>query len=522
MQKTNSHKTFDFQFINPNLIFSKIFFITILLISVNSIAQTTYSPSFEQTDQLIRENKLEEAYKLMKTYQVSYPNDFMTTWKTAQLAYWTWDIDNAKRYYLETLALDEKNVLVKNDYAKMLFAIGDYDEAAVVFAQLRKNDPNSPELWGYSVKSYYYDNKLNRAMRLFKELPESLQSNVDLYYLKREIASYKATNINLGVSYIDDNQPMQTLIPKLRISKMQSSYLNWYFEGAFNKFSNDTLNSSSQTFKIGNKFDFNSLKLKADVFVGTTMLPTAEESALIGGLLLSKKVTKGVDLLAEFSRNPYYYSLPSTTHFVLQDNVGVALSISDIEKFSGNIQFQNQKFNDDNVIAATSLWLLSPAIGTKTINAKFGYSYEAMDSESDNFTAIKSIAQIVEDFGTTTTVDGVYMSYFTPQNQKIHSALLNIELNLSPKLVVNLRGSYGFNAKWDNPYLFLNEDSSNQLFIDKGFYSDNFNPANYKADLNYELNRKISVGMKYEYFKTAFYTANTFMLNLNYKIISEK
>ena len=522
MLKINTYSICSSFYINSTSIFFKTVLLVILLTNTKSIAQVNFSPSFEKTDQLIKENKLDEAYTLMKMYQVSYPNDFITSWKTAQLAYWTWDINNARRYYLKTIRLDESNLFVKNDYAKMLFAVGDYNEAAAVFAELRKNDPNSPEIWGYSIKSYYYDNKLNKAMALFEELPESLQSNVDLYNLKRDIAILKATNINLGISYIDDNQPMKTISPTLRISKMQSSYVNWYFEGTLNTFSNDTLNSNSQTFKVGNKFDFNSLKLKADAFVGTTILPNTEKSAVIGGLFLSKKITEGVALNAELSRNPYYYSLQSTTNFVFQDNAGIALSITDIKKFSGNIQYQKQSFNDDNSITATSVWFLSPKFGSKTINAKLGYAYEAMDSENDTFSSIKSIPQIVDDFWTNPEVKGIYMDYFTPQNQKINSALLNIELKLSAKLEINLRGSYGFKAKIDNPYLFLNEDSSNQLFIDKGYISEEFNPASFKANLNYILNEKIAIGLHYDYFKTAFYSANTFMLNLNYKIISEK
>jgi len=498
--------------------------IAILLInSAKSVSQTTkFAPSFEKTDQLINDGKLQEAYKLMKSYQVSYPNDFMSTWKAAQLAYWTCDIENAKILYRATLKLDTTNVLVKDDFAKMLFAVGAYKEASVWFSQLRTVNPNSAELWAYSVKSFYYNNELKKAMDLFQQMPESIKNNPELISLKSEIAIYNSLNINLSTSYIDDTQPMQTLIPKIRISKMHNSYLNWYIEGNFNSFSNDTLNRNAQTVKIGNKFTFKNLNLTAEVFTGATVLPAIEESAIIGGLFLSKKIVKGVALNAELSRNPYYFSLPSTSDFVLQDNLGITLSITDLRKFSGNIQYQKQQFNDDNSITAESFWFLSPAFGTKSIKAKIGYAYEGMDSDTDNFAALKSIPQILENFGTTTFIDGIYRSYFTPQNQKIHSALLAVDLKLSTKMVINLVGSYGFSAEWDNPYLFLNEDRSGQLFIDKGFSTVSFKPATYKADFSYTLNQKMNLGLNYNYFRTAFFTANTYMLQLNYKIFSEK
>ncbi len=504
-------------------VFSKIFIVIILLIGIESVAQNRkFTPSFEKTDKLIKEGKLEDAYKQLKSYQLMYPNDFLTSWKTAQLAYWTWDIENAKRYFKLTLKLDGTHVLVKEDYAKMLFAIGDYKEAAILFSELRTASPEATEIWAYNIKSYYFNNELSKAMDLLLQMPESVKSNPELLALKSEIAAYKAVNINFSTSYTDDNQPMKTLVPKFRISKMHNSYLNWYFEGTFNQFSNDTLDASSQIVKIGNKFTFNNLKLTADVHIGSTILPALEESAFIGGLLLSKKITKGVDINAELSRNPYYYSLPSTSSFVIQDNLGIALVIKDIEKFSGTFQHQNQMFNDDNTIVASSFWFLSPGIGTKKINAKIGYAFEAMDSENDNFESIKPLAQVVEEFGTNTTINGIYNDYFTPQNQKIHSALVAIQLKLTPKTEINLVGSYGFSAKWDNPFLFLNEDSMGQLFIDKGFATENFKPATFKADFTYAVNTKLNMGLHYNYFKTAFFTANTFMLNLNYKIFSEK
>ncbi len=503
--------------------FSKIFLVLILLISVKSFSQVRrFTPSFEKTDQLIKEGKLEEAYTKMKSLQVKHPRDFLTSWKTAQLAYWTWDIENAKLYFKLTLKLDETNVLVKEDYAKMLFAIGDYKEAAVLFNELRTISPESTEIWAYNIKSYYYNNELSNAMDLLLQMPENMKSNPELLALKSEIAAYKAVNINFSIGYTDDNQPMKTLVPKFRVSKMHNSYLNWYFEGAFNQFSNDTLDASSQIVKIGNKFTFNNLKLTADVHIGSTVLPALQESAFIGGLLLSKKITKGVDLIAELSRNPYYYSLPSTSSFVIQDNSGITLSISDIKKFSGNIQFQNQMFNDDNTIAASSLWFLSPGIGTKIIHAKVGYAFEAMDSEQDNFKSLKPIEQVIADFGTNTPIIGIYDAYFTPQNQQIHSALVALQLKLNSKTEINLVGSYGFRAKWDNPFLFLNEDSMGQLFIDKDFTTVDFKPATFKADFTYSVNTKLNISVHYNYFKTAFFTANTFMLNLNYKIFSEK
>lgn len=510
-------------YLKIHLISFKILFIITLFAGVETTAQRIKIPTiFEKTDLLIKEKKLDQAYSMIKRYQATHQNNIDATWKTAQLAYWNWDIDNAKIFYKAAIKLDESNNLIKYDYAKMLFAVGDYEEASELFKLCLITDPNNLEIWAYRVKTYFYNNDLDSALSVYNEMPDQIKANPDLSELKTQILYLEAINITVSGSYANDNQPMQTLSSKFRVSKMKSSYVHWYVEGTYNTFSNDTLNSNSQNVKIGNKFTFVNLKLDADVSLGATVLPRASEFAIIGGIVLSQKLGTGASLNAELSRNPYYYSLPSTTNFVLQDNLGLSLSVSNLEKFSGNIQFQNQKFNDANTISATSLWFLSPEFGKGKVKAKIGYAYESMNAKNDNFTSVKSLPELIEDFGTTTSIAGFYSSYFTPRNQVIHSALFAVACTMSPKFTINLTGSYGFSAKWDNPYLFLNQNDSGETFVDKDFLNEKFKPATYKADINYIFSQKFNIGLHYNYFKSAFFTANTFMLNLNYKIINEK
>jgi hypothetical protein len=492
------------------------------LTNLNVSAQINPTTTFAQADLLIKQKKLNEAYSLMKRYRTAYPRDFNAAWKTAQLAYWNWDTDNAKILYELAIKLNQNETAIKFDYGKMLFEIGDYKEAEIFFTQYRTENPSSAEAWIYSIKTLYFNKELKKAVALFEYLPSSLETNTDLQTLKSEINTYRAAKIGLSMGYVNDNQPLKTLIPKLLLSKIHNSYLNWYFEGTLNLFSNDTLNGNSQIFKIGNKFTFNKLKLVADISVGTTILAAANEGAIIGGLILSKQLGNSFSLTAELTRNPYYFALPSTTNFVLQDNAGIGLSFSNFKKFSGNIQYQKQSFNDDHSISAASLWILSPGLGTGIVNAKIGYVYEGMDAEKDNFTPINSLQDLIANPNSATSINGFYKSYFTPQNQKIHSALIALQVKPSPKIIMNLTGSYGFSATWDNPYLFLNQDLSSQFFIEKGFLSETFKPATYKAEVAYAVNRALDIGLNYNYFKTAFFTANTFLFNLNYKIISER
>ena len=476
----------------------------------------------QRSDELTKKGEVAKAYQLLQKYQYTNAKNVDFVWKLAKLAYWNSDIDAAKTYYNSVLKLDRNNFNIKLDYAKMLYELGDYQESSELLKQYLVHDNTSEDISTLLVKAKFYDGKVKNAEQLITTLPLPIQSSIQIKQLKEEIAIYKALNIGLSVAFTNDDQPLKTLMPKIKIGKQENHFINWSVEAAFNNFSNDTLSSSAQTIQAVNKFHFRKLGLDANVLLGATILNSNNKSSIIGGILLSKKISSAFALELEAIRNPYYYSIPSTNVLVTQDNIGGALVINNLAKFTGRFQIQQQIYNDNNKINSTSGWVLSPSLTGKNFQTKIGYSFDNTDSDNDNFTPVKSLNEIIQNYANSQVIDGIYNPYFTPNHQKTQSALLWFLLKPTKHLEINFTGTYALSATFENPILFLNTDDLNQTVFDKAFLKQKYKPANYRAGITYTVNKKFSSALNYEYFKSAYYIANTFMLSLNYRLINEK
>lgn len=475
-----------------------------------------------KSDDLVKKGKLEEAYQLLQRYVKTYAKNPDLQWKIAKVAYWNKDIYAAKDYYNAAIKLSPTNLNIKLDYAKVLYEIGDYKESSEFLNQYVAYDKTAEDIWILLIKANFYDGKVKDAERLITIAPANIQSDLQITQLKKEIAEYKALSIGVSLAFTDDDQPMNTFKPKIRIGKRENHFINWMVEGAFNNFNNDTLSASSQTIKVGNTLHFRKLGLDANLSIGATILNSNSKGSVIGGITLSKNITKAFALEFEATRNPYYYSIPSTQVLVTQDNVGGAIVVNDLLKFTGKFQIQQQTYNDNNKIKSTSGWLLSPSLTGKMFQTKIGYSFDDTDSDRDNFRAVKTLNQIIQNYANSTEIIGVFDPYFTPHNQKSQNALLWLLVKATDQLEINFTGNYPLSATFENPILFLDKDNLNQTVIEKDFVKQNYKPTNYRAGITYRPSKKISTGLNYEYFKSAYYTASTYMLSFNYRLINEK
>ena len=107
--------------------------IMILIIGFLLLANNSFAQQKKDTRQFSKDLKdagnIKDSYKILKTYLKDHPKEFNALWFCAKLAYWNWDIDNAKKNYQTCLAQQPKNYYLKLDYAMMLVELGNYNEA---------------------------------------------------------------------------------------------------------------------------------------------------------------------------------------------------------------------------------------------------------------------------------------------------------------------------------------------------------------------------------------------------------
>ena len=494
--------------------------LTLLFVILFSIAcQFVYAQS---SSNVLNECKTEaanghykKAFRTLKPYAVKHPEDFDMQWFAAKLAYWNWDVVGAKTFYKKALALKKEHLYVRLDYAKMLVDIGDYGFAIQLLKQYIQFDKWSADAQLYYIKAQYYSGNLTAALDAIHQMPDYMQQGNEVAALKKEIRFKHGYNLLLANDFVNDDQPLKTISPSLNIGRQHSALLNWQAAGSFQSFQNDVINTNAHVVELSNKMNVLRWHQQWNVHLGMSSL-SKQSSETIGGIEVQQSLLKHFSLGLEAERKPYFYSLASTQTAVVYNSFATSLSTNDFKKFSGKLQLQQQQFDDKNAITNASVWLLSPSLNWKWLSIKAGYSYQSSNATINHYAPTISIDSFLTNYDSTRKIPGVYSPYFTPANQTIHAALLWLEMKPSKKLVFTVTANFTLSASLDNPYFFLNKDNNNNVFFDKGFVKQTYQPAHYKADLSFKQSKQWQLGLGFEYLKTNYYEANYFHCYLSF------
>lgn len=492
--------------------------ITGFLLLTNNVLAQQKKDTLQFSKELKDAGNIKDSYKLLKIYLKDHPKEFNAIWFSAKLAYWNWDIDNAKQYYQTALTQQPKNYYLKLDYAMMLVELGNFDEAIGHLHQYIKYDSLSKEAQLYLAKAYYWQGNTTAALNTLNNVPATLKNNESVKNLRHEIALVRAINLNIKAGYDVDDQPMKHFSSGVEISKNESNLCNWYIGTKIHFFNSDTSSTNAYHYYLGNKFTFYNLGMQINTHLGATTLPYANSTEFTGGIAINKKLFKGFSLLLDAERKPYFFTIKSSQTKVLQSIVTGVVSIDNFKGFTGKLQYQQQMFDEGN-IHAVSAWLLTPALKWNKFSIKAGYSYQNSDADNNNYSSTKSLDSIIAH--PTTAIKGVYLPYFTPKSQTIHSALL--WLNYKPTGSWNITASTNIavNASLQNPYLFLNKNTNNVTIIDKGYSSLNYSPIDINLKLQYNISERVSALANYAYQKTNFYSGHFIDATIHILLLNE-
>ncbi len=463
---------------------------------------------------------IKDPYRILKTYLNKHPKEFNAIWFTAKLAYWNWEIDNAKTYYQTAFSLQPKNYYLKLDYAMMLVEIGEQEEAIVHLEQYIKYDSLSKDAQLYLAKAYYWQGNTGVALRVLNHLPAKLKNNELVKELRHEISLLSATNLDIKTGYDFDDQPLKHITAGAALHKYESNLLNWSIEGNTHQFKSDSSSTNAYSIEAGNKFSFYNLGMQLHTRLGATSLPFANATVFTGALGIQKKLYPGISLLLSAERKPYFFTSTSTQVSVLQTEATTAIAVENFKQFSGKIQYQQQLF-DGNTIKSFSAWVLSPALKLNKFSIKAGYAYQQADADSNTYTVNhKLIDNIIFYNG---VISGVYSPYFTPKSQQIQSALLWLNYKASGRLSITASGSYGIHATLSNPsiYFYTTDLPTNIPTITKSYSTQTYTPIDASLKVLYKFNERVSANASYEYHKTNFYTGQFINATLNILLLNE-
>jgi hypothetical protein len=146
-----------------------------------------------------------------------------------------------------------------------------------------------------------------------------------------------------------------------------------------------------------------------------------------------------------------------------------------------------------------------------------GYGFSYSDAKTNLYTAKQTLNEVIANFNLNESIDGYYNPYFTPKNQVVNSALLLLNYKISNKIDLSAKGNYGFSAKCQNPFIYLNTDSLGNIVFANDSNKVSFNPFEVSGTLTYSILTNFGVKATYTHQETFFYNRNNANLGLNYK-----
>lgn len=491
---------------NTNII--KLTFTILFLLTVACVtAQQSITEIVAKTKLLQKQGNPKAALEILNAYFVKENITKIqpeVVWYAAQLAHLNYDYVAANNYYEMALKGMPNNITLIEDYGAYLLSIGKYDRAIEVL----KPHQTSTLSKLYLAKTYYWKgeyDKVNTTEKTFS-INELRFDFVRSFFYEFELA--KALKFNINSTYQSDDQPMHSLAIGIDVSKKINNMFSPLIAASTSRFTCDSFASNAIIAKVGNNFYFTNLKSNLKLTLGS--FSVYNQSQIIYQAIWQSKISKAFSVDINYSKEPYLYTIASTKNSTALTEKSLAFNIDNLKKLSGKVQFTQQSFDNNNINQLSS-WFLFPVLTKKNIIAKIGYAFQYANADSSMYVSKNKTTSI------TKNIAGIYNPYFTPKNQMVHNALIQVALNLSNKFSFTTTASISLSATIDNPFLNTVYNSSGNIIIENGYAPTRYNPLEIKATTNYKLSNTVSISANYQYANLFFYTNN--FVNLSTQIL---
>lgn len=483
----------------------------------------------EMAKKLKNDGKIKSTYNLLKQYTLNNFNDIDGLWLFAQTAYWMKHFKESESIYENTIQLYPDNYYLKLDYAKMLVSIGNFNKAQPLLnAYLNYDSTNVEALTLLAKISYWqgnYNEAENKAVKVLARYPEYNSALT----LQNEILLAKSPWIELGSIYTSDDQPLQNISPAIGGGIYLNSLFSPYINVQTPIFIDNSNTTNSLLFKLGNKSLFSKAGIELNINAGVFKYPNNNTITWTGNIDIDKTFIRHLILSAKAEHKPYIYTLSSLDSPLSENHYNLTLNWNNPDSWNGKISYDIHQF-DNNYTSSLSGWVVTPPLKVSIVDFRVGYGYNYSTSKENRFVSKKTIAEILDTnnyynditYFSHIQIEGVYNPYFTPYKQKVHTALVSIAIHPLKTLDLGIKASYGFKAEVQTPYLYLNNDASSNIIIEKNYFTKNYSPLEINAYATFKINNKTILKAEYTYSKTNFYKSNYVGLGLKMSLFNEK
>lgn len=495
-----------------------LFFVVLLIIpfiSLKAQNELLYS-TIDQAKEIISLNKLDEAKDLLSDFENKYPGSLWIEQLYASCLHQLKDYHEADIIYRRALEFHPDNSDLKYGYGLLLFDMNKLDQSKKwleAYSQEVKNNAKAEALLG---KLYYWDKNFNSSFLHLQRARELDPINEEIKELYEKVYRLCSHQFSINPKLRDDTQPMLMLGTNFTYAK--------YISSAFDiKVSNDIFNYTQipqgnriTSLFIGNTFHINKINAELLIEGGGYNWKSDTINKWRAKIAWKQKISRNIysQVLAE--RKLYDFTVASIETPTIMNQLKWFIAYEKTGGWTGQLGVQYQYFEDNNIIKAYYLWVLSRPILLKKMDLSFGLSSNFMDSEIDHFKPKKTINEIQQGNQRNKNIDGVYDPYFTPLQQLVNSILGNINYHFSSKTHLNIRGSFGIFSTAEVASFSIETNSAGEDEFVKTYSTTHYKPFEFQISFHNSFSKKFELELSYGHERTYYYDSNQFNLGFNF------
>ena len=462
---------------------------------------------------IVKELNSKEQYSksiiLLQSYYSMHKNDQYAGWIYAQTLHYFGDYAESQRIYKITIQQFPGNNDIKLDLINKLVESGDLSAAIIQINQFLPDFPTDCKFVAYKTLAqiFYWKGDYDQSITEIDRALAIYSNDQPAIDLKKEIVTARSNWISIDLSHFSDDQPLTKINPSISSGFYVNSRLSLGVDVDHTINSISDSSYSTSWLKGSAKFYFIKRKAGLKVEIGTINFPSKEKS-FTGMVELNKKLTKYLNVVLVASYQPYLATTYSIKEKLMQTQYGAAIEWNNPKGFIGRASIDNKLFSAlDNSYYTASGWVVLPPLKLKKFDFHVGYGINYSDSKSSNFESKENLNDILTLWNTNYQIEGNYNPIFTPNKQLIHSLVGKVKYSPNKKLTLTFDISYGFSAKSNVPYLYLDIDSVGTIIIARNFAEQRHKPMNSNVTINYIISDSFSLKGYYEYKKTYYYVS---------------
>jgi hypothetical protein len=492
--------------------------IIIIIIIPSFVFSQTQSEELSKARELFDNSQFRKANKILKKLNMEYPEDLNTQWLYSQSVYWSRKFNRSMVLYEGAIASHPDNYYLLLDYGIKLVDMGAFRKALPILEKYLAYDNQGPDALVALSKMAYWQGNYKKALAQIDSLLLVQPDNTKAKELYEEIKLAKSPLIQFSTLVSDDDQPLFSIQPSLKVSKSENAYFNPSITLGTPYFVVEDSRFQAYNFSLSNRFNFSKLHTSISAEWGLFQLPN-REIIFTGGIKLSQSITRQLGLELSVNHKPYLSTRANMNFPVRQVQYDFAVNWKGKHGWMGSIGHTlNDFYTDNNQVHSSGIWILSQPLKLANTESRAGYAISYSNTHEDRFIPDRNIDQIIDSWTVSQSITGFYFPYFTPNEQFVNSLIYQFNYKPTIKFEVGLNAKYGFRGTTRNPYLYLNTDLNHNIFIQKEFYEDTFSPYEGKVYFHWNLSRKVSLQSAYSLLSTYFYKSQAGIITIHVRM----